>query len=68
MKKEAKKPAEQTVNDNGKRPLPKAVEIMNEEIERKRVREERYNMDRDSDRYRPHRDYDHPREVLVDRR
>ena len=55
MKKEAKKPAEPVFNDNGKRPLPKAVEIMNEEIERKKFREERYNRDRDSDRY--HRDH-----------
>jgi len=50
LKKEAKKPAEPVFNDNGKRPLPKAVEIMNEELERKRFREERYNRDRDCDR------------------
>jgi len=62
MKKEAKKSAEPVLNDNGKRPLPKAVEIMNEELERKRFHEERHN------RNRPYRDYDHPREVLVDRR
>ena len=71
MKKEAKKPTEPVLNDNGKRPLPKAVEIMNEELERKKFREERYNRDRDSDRYRrdrTYRDYDHPREVMVDRR
>jgi DNA/RNA-binding protein KIN17 len=42
MKKQSKK-EEPLVNENGKRPLPKAVEIMNEELERKRLRESRYN-------------------------
>jgi hypothetical protein len=60
MKKEAKKPAEPPFNDNGKRSLPKVVEIMNEELERKRFREQRYNRDRDRDRY--HRD--HPQRFL----
>jgi hypothetical protein len=55
MKKEAKKPAERASNNNGKRPLPKAIEIMNEEPERRKFRERRYNRDRDSDRY--HRDH-----------
>ena len=66
LKKEAKK-SEPVVNDNGKRPLPKAVEIMNEELERKKLREERYNRDRDS-RYRRDRLHGDPRELLVDRR
>lgn len=69
MKKEAKK-AEPPVNDNGKRPLPKAVEIMNEELQRKKVREERYNRERDYDRYHHDRRYKetrHSREVFVDR-
>src|SRR5277367_3912099 len=71
MKKEPQKLAEPILNDYGKRPLPKAVEIMNEELERKKFREERHNWDRDSDRSRrdrTYRDHDHPREVLVDKR
>jgi len=65
MKKEANKEGSPAIglNDNGKRPLPKAVEIMNEEVRRKKMREER-------DRYRErdyHR-YDRPREVYVDDR
>jgi DNA/RNA-binding protein KIN17 len=69
MKKEAKK-LDPIVNDNGKRPLPKAVEIMNEELERKRAREERYNRDRDNrySRDLSYRDHSHPRELVVDRR
>jgi DNA/RNA-binding protein KIN17 len=46
-------------NVNGKRPLPKAVEIMNEELSRKKFRDQKYGRD---DRY-----YDRPREVYVDR-
>lgn len=43
------------VNENGKRPLPKAVEIMQEEQRLKRLREERYNRDHHrDDRYRNH--------------
>ena len=69
MKKEAKR-LDSVVNDNGKRPLPKAVEIMNEELERKRAREERYNRDRDNrySRDLSYRDHSHPRELVVDRR
>src|SRR5579859_7524475 len=51
-------------NTNGKRPLPKAVEIMNEELQRKKFREEKYNRDHRRD----DRTYDRPREVYVDRR
>ena len=69
LKKQAKK-SDPIVNDNGKRPLPKAVEIMNEELGRKRYWEERHNRDRDSDRYprdRSYRGHSHSKEVLVDR-
>ena len=70
MKKEVKKEETLTVNDNGKRPLPKAVEIMNEELRRKKMREDRDRY-RDDDKYRRDKDYhyhDRPREVYVDRR
>lgn len=67
MKKDAKKEAKPIVNENGKRPLPKAVEIMNEELQRKKYREERYERNRD-DRY--HKDWERGRghEVSVGRR
>jgi len=62
MKKKAKMEESAPVNEHGKRPLPKAVEIMNEEIRRKKARDER-------DRYRDHhRDKDRPRDVYMDRR
>jgi DNA/RNA-binding protein KIN17 len=68
------KKLETPTNNNGKRPLPKAVEIMNDEERRKRARDDHrdrdreYSRDRDYDRDRDYRRYDRPREVFVDRR
>jgi len=57
-----------TTNANGKRPLPKAVEIMQEEQRLKRVREERYNRDHHKDdRYRDHT-HNHRNEMYVESR
>ena len=57
-----------TTNTNGKRPLPKAVEIMQEEQRLKRVREERYNRDHHKDdRYRDHTHH-HRNEMYVESR
>ena len=65
-KKEESSPA--TTNENGKRPLPKAVEIMQEEQRQKRLREERYNRDHHrDDRYRNHTNQ-HRNEMYVESR
>jgi DNA/RNA-binding protein KIN17 len=65
VKKEESLPS---VNTNGKRPLPKAVEIMQEEQRLKRLREERYNRDHyKDDRYRDHRSQ-HRGEMYVESR
>jgi len=76
---DAKKPDTPT-NENGKRPLPKSVEVMNDKIQRKKMRDDRHHRDRDSyrdrdfqqdrdhSRDRDYRQYDRPREVFVDRR
>jgi len=63
MKKD-KKEETPVSNVNGKRPLPKAVEIMNEELARKKFRDQKYS--REDREYS--RDYDRQREVYVDRR
>jgi DNA/RNA-binding protein KIN17 len=57
-----------SVNINGKRPLPKAVEIMQEEQRLKRLREERYNRDHRDDRYRDHHRSGYRNETYVDSR
>lgn len=70
------KKLETPINDNGKRPLPKSVEIMSDEERRKRPRDDHrdrdrdreYSRDRDYNRDRDYRPYDRPREVFVDRR
>ena len=70
MKEKTKKVEPHTTNENGKRPLPKAVEIMNEELQRKKFREERYNQSDDRNRHdrdRDYRGYDRSREVYVGR-
>jgi DNA/RNA-binding protein KIN17 len=56
IKEKSKKTEAPAVNDNGKRPLPKAVEIMNEELQRKKLREERYHHG-DRNRHDRSRDY-----------
>jgi DNA/RNA-binding protein KIN17 len=63
MKKD-KKEETPVSNFNGKRPLPKAVEIMNEELARKKFRDQKYS--REDREYS--RGYDRQREVYVDRR
>jgi DNA/RNA-binding protein KIN17 len=69
MKKEFKeKSVTPSVNENGKRPLPKAVEIMNEELQRKKFREAQFNRNRDDGHFHRDRSYDSRSEVFVGRR
>ena len=69
MKKEApKEESSLSLNNNGKRPLPKAVEIMQEEQRLKRLREERYNRDHRDDRHRDHHKNGYRNEMHVDSR
>lgn len=69
MKKDApKEESSLSLNNNGKRPLPKAVEIMQEEQRLKRLREERYNRDHRDDRRRDHHRNGYRNEMYVDSR
>jgi hypothetical protein len=67
MKEVRKEESLPPVNYNGKRPLPKAVEIMQEEQRLKRIREERYNRDHRDDRHRDHKGH-YRNEMSVDSR
>jgi DNA/RNA-binding protein KIN17 len=65
LKSSMKEKKEETpVNNNGKRPLPKAVEIMNEELARKKFREQKQNSRDDQYKF----EYERSREVYVGRR